>query len=126
MTLPKIVKLPNPILAKKLNQISKEEIIENDIKALAEQMHKDMIEAKGVGLAANQVNQDLALFVIDKTVALENEVPDAFINPEITEYSKDQDEMEEGCLSIPEFYTPILRSKKIMFKAQDLDGNKIN
>ena len=88
-------------------------------------MRQDMIANNGIGLAANQVGQDLAIFVIDKNLADENQVPDAYINPEITEFSKDTDEMEEGCLSIPEYFVPIKRSKKIKFKALDENGNKI-
>jgi len=88
-------------------------------------MRKKMVESQGVGLAANQVGQDLAIFVIDKKLAEENSVPDAFINPEITEYSKDKTEMEEGCLSLPDYWIPVSRAKKIKIKALDENGNKI-
>jgi peptide deformylase len=125
MTLPKIVKIPSPILKKKLRFFNKGEIASQDIRELAEQMHKDMVAAKGVGLAGNQVGEDLAIFVIDKALAKENEVPNTFLNPEITEYSPQKDEMEEGCLSIPGFYVQVPRSKKIMIKAVDLEGNKL-
>jgi peptide deformylase len=52
-------------------------------------------------------------------------VPTTYANPEITEYGKETDAVEEGCLSIPGFWTPISRSKKIMFKALDASGKKI-
>ncbi len=84
-----------------------------------------MIDNGGIGLAANQVNTDLSIFVIDKKLASENNVPEVFFNPEITEYSKAQDEMEEGCLSIPGYDANIKRSKKIKIKAVDENGNKI-
>lgn len=88
-------------------------------------MREKMVEAQGVGLAANQVEQDLRIFVIDAELAKQNKVPDAYVNPEITEYSKDKGEMEEGCLSLPEYFTNISRSKKIKLKALDENGNKI-
>lgn len=88
-------------------------------------MRKKMVESLGVGLAANQVGKDLAVFVIDKKLAEENKAPDAYINPEITEYSKDKFEMEEGCLSLPEYFAQIPRSKKIKLKALDENGKKI-
>jgi peptide deformylase len=125
MSLSKIVKIPDTILKKKSRKATKDELAGQDMRELAEQMHKDMVAAKGVGLAANQVNEDVALFVIDKELAKENEVPNTFVNPEITEYSAQKDDMEEGCLSIPEFYVQIRRSKKIMIKAMDLEGNKL-
>lgn len=88
-------------------------------------MRKTMVESRGVGLAANQVGQNLAIFVIDTKLAEENGVPDAYINPEITESSREQAEMEEGCLSIPEYWRQIKRTKKIKLKALDENGKKI-
>jgi peptide deformylase len=117
-----IVKEPNKILRNKLRGVKE---ITPEIKALISDMRKMMVEARGVGLAANQVGQDLQLFVIDKKLAEENGVPDAYINPEITEYSKDGGEMEEGCLSLPEYWQQIKRSKKIKIKALDENGKKI-
>ena len=84
-----------------------------------------MIEAKGVGLAASQVGKDLQIFVIDQKIAQEHGVPDAYINPEMNEFSRDKDEMEEGCLSLPGFWQQIKRSKKVRIKALDERGAKI-
>ncbi len=117
-----ITKDPDKILHKKLAAV---EEITPEITALIEKMRKAMIEAKGVGLAANQISNDLQIFVIDKNIAEENNVPDAYINPEITEYGKTEDEMEEGCLSLPGFWHQIKRSKKIHLKALDEQGNKV-
>lgn len=117
-----IVKEPNKILRNKLKKVKE---ITPEIKALISDMRKMMVEARGVGLAANQVGQDLQLFVIDKKLAEENNVPDAYINPEVTEYSKDGGEMEEGCLSLPDYWQQIKRSKKIKIKALDENGKKI-
>lgn len=120
-----ITKIPAGILRKTPEPLSPDEIGSDRIKQLIQDMHDTMVKANGVGLAANQVAENLQVFVIDKKLAEENGVPDTFINPEITEYSRDQDELEEGCLSIPKFYVPIKRSKKIKIKAYDPDGNKI-
>lgn len=117
-----ITKDPNPILHRTLQEITE---ITPEIKALALDMKKAMQKAKGVGIAANQVGVDLQIFVIDQTLAEENDVPEIYINPEITEYSQDQGAMEEGCLSLPNHWLQIKRSKKIKIKALDIDGNKI-
>lgn len=111
-----------PLLHQRLKAIPK---ITPAILALAEEMRKKMVVWEGVGLAANQIGEDLQLFVIHQALAQEHGVPEVFINPEITEYSKEQDVMEEGCLSIPGFFTPIPRSKKIKIKALDSNGQKI-
>lgn len=89
------------------------------------EMKKVMKENKGVGLAANQVGQDLSIFVIEETIAKESQIPEVYINPEITEYSKEEDEVEEGCLSIPEYYVPIKRPKKIKIKFINENGEKV-
>ena len=117
-----IVKEPEKILRKKLKSVEK---ITPEIKALISDMREIMVEARGVGLAANQVGWDFQIFVIDKKLADENGAPDAYINPEITEHSRDTVEMEEGCLSIPEYWHQIKRAKKIKIKALDENGKKI-
>lgn len=117
-----ITKEPNKILKQKLTEVKE---ITPEIKALISAMRVKMVEAKGVGLAANQVGEDLQIFVIDKTLAEDNGVPDAYINPEITEYSRETGELEEGCLSIPEYFIDIPRAKKVKLKALDENGNKI-
>ncbi len=117
-----LVKETKPLLHRHLKVIPK---ITPEILALAEEMKKKMVAWEGVGLAANQIGEDLQLFVIHKNLAQEHSVPEIFINPEITEYSKDQDETEEGCLSVPGFFAPISRSKKIKIRALDINGQKI-
>ncbi|MDP3953961.1 MAG: peptide deformylase [bacterium] len=116
-----ITKEPNKILHKKLAEIKE---ITPEITELILDMKKTMVEAKGVGLAGNQVGKDLQIFVIDENLAKENGVPDVYLNPEITELSKDLAEMEEGCLSIPDFWVNIKRSKKIKIKFMDENGKK--
>jgi len=120
-----VTKIPAKILREKQNPITIEEITSSRVKKLIDEMRATMVQANGVGLAANQVGENLPLFVIDKKLATENNVPDIFINPEITDYSRDQDELEEGCLSLPQLYIPVKRSKKIKIKAYDAQGNKI-
>ncbi|MBI2064607.1 MAG: peptide deformylase [Candidatus Yanofskybacteria bacterium] len=120
-----ITKLPDKILSKKTEIISAEDLKKGSFKALISDMRLAMVEHQGVGLAANQIGKDLSIFVIDANLAQESGVPDAYINPEITEYAKDEAGMEEGCLSIPKYYVEIKRSKKIKIKALDENGNKI-
>lgn len=120
-----ITKIPNKILSKKTELVDLKEIKNGTFKELILDMKKAMKENEGIGLAANQINKDLSIFVIDDKLAAENGVPEVFFNPEITEYSREKDEMEEGCLSIPEYGANIIRSKKIKIKATDENGKKI-
>lgn len=87
---------------------------------------KDMITtckaADGVGLAAPQIGQNLSLAII----YLEEAGLPAFpiINPVITHSSKEQTEMEEGCLSMPGVFGKVKRPKKITMEAYNLSGEK--
>lgn len=117
-----IVTAPNKILQRKLKKVEK---ITPEIKQLAEAMKKKMLESDGVGLSANQIGRDLQLCVIHPSVAKEAGVPEIFINPEITEYSKEKEDMEEGCLSIPGHFAFTKRAKKIRVKALNLEGKRL-
>lgn len=119
-----IVKVPAKILAKKLEKVSVNDIKNGLYKELISDMRKAMVENNGVGLAANQIGHDFAIFVIDAKTANAFNKPDAYFNPEITEYSEETDEIEEGCLSIPDFWTPVKRAKKIKIKFVDENGQK--
>ena len=88
-------------------------------------MRKTMKEQSGIGLAANQVGLNMQLFVIDEGLAKEHNAPSVYLNPEVKPYSKNQEELEEGCLSIPDFWPQITRAKKIKLKALDENGKKI-
>ncbi len=120
-----ITHIPHPVLSSPCTPLSADDLKAGMYTALIAEMESAMLENSGIGLAANQVGKDLALFVIDPQLAKDNEVPTAYANPEITEYGKEHDAVEEGCLSIPGFWTPVSRSKKIMFKALDASGKKV-
>ncbi|OGN16760.1 MAG: peptide deformylase [Candidatus Yanofskybacteria bacterium RIFCSPHIGHO2_02_FULL_50_12] len=120
-----ITKVPHEVLTKKALEVPIEEIKAGEHARLISDMKKAMFEHEGVGLAANQIGKDLAVFVIDIKTADAYKVPEAYFNPEITEYSPETELMEEGCLSIPGYYFEIKRSKKVMLKAVNEHGEKI-
>lgn len=120
-----ITQVPNPILAEKCAKLKAADLKAGKYDKLIEQMRTDMLAHNGIGLAANQISKNLALFVIDPKLAKDHKVTDAYANPEITEYGKEDESVEEGCLSLEGFWTPISRAKKIMFKALDSQGNKV-
>ncbi len=120
-----ITKIPHEVLAKKVALVKAEDIKSGIYAQLVLDMKKAMKDNEGVGLAANQIGQDLSICVIDTKTADAFKVPDVYFNPEITDYSSDTEAREEGCLSIPGLYVEVTRSKKIMFKALDESGNKV-
>jgi len=88
-------------------------------------MFELMYAHRGIGLAANQVDLPLRLFVMN----LEGEAGQGeelvFINPVVT-HPKSTEEREEGCLSLPELYAPVVRPKRVRVQAYGLDGREFN
>lgn len=116
-----IVLHPHPALRWKSKEISK---IDADLRTMVEQMFELMYEARGIGLAANQVGLPYRLFVINPTGDKEEKDQEfVFINPQITKKNGSETD-EEGCLSLPEIYGPVTRATKIVVDAFDLDGRQ--
>ncbi|MGA1414773.1 MAG: peptide deformylase [Candidatus Kapaibacteriota bacterium] len=89
--------------------------IDDSIVQFIEQMKLTMHEAEGIGLAANQVGSPLAITVIDITPVdgYEHTKPLILINPEITYYSEEETDYEEGCLSLPNLRELVMRPEAI-------------
>ncbi len=115
-----IVLFPHPALRYKSVPITK---IDSTLKRTVEEMFELMYDAKGIGLAANQVGLPWRLFVINLTAdPAQKDQEMIFLNPEIVKRSATTEEDEEGCLSIPDLYGPVTRSSKIIVDAFDLKG----
>lgn len=100
-----------------VNSVSDELIVK--IKNMLDTMHN----AKGVGLAANQVGFNQSLFVVDlKGVeGYEKFKPMIFINPEIVLQSDEKVVIEEGCLSLPNLRADVERAKNIKIRYLNTD-----
>ncbi len=119
MILP-ISKLPAKVLRTKVQDLNLPG--DKDLLRLIKDMFATCKAADGVGLAAPQVGKNLNMAII----FLEEAGLPAFpiINPRITQSSKEQTEMEEGCLSIPGVFGKVKRPKKITMEAYNLAGEK--
>src|SRR5262245_39545941 len=84
-----------------------------------------MYEAKGIGLAANQVDLPLRLFIVNLEAKPEAGEELVFINPVIALPRGGSDEAEEGCLSLPGLYGNVVRPKQVRINAYSLDGTEI-
>ena len=105
----KILIFPDPKLRKVAKKIDK---FDKSLEILAQDMLHTMYEAKGIGLAATQIDVHIRLVVMD--LSEERNDPRVFVNPEYTILDKSPFTYEEGCLSIPVSYThltlPTIRS----------------
>ena len=85
-----------------------------------------MYDARGIGLAANQVDLPFRLFVINTTSDPDQtDQEKVFINP-VLDSPKGTSDAEEGCLSIPNVLGIVSRPSHIHVTAFDLSGNKID
>jgi peptide deformylase len=118
----RIVKYPHPALRYESRPVTK---IDDDLRAQVRAMFGLMYEAKGIGLAANQVAIPYRFFVLNLTADPEKaDQEQVFINPEIVKrHSSIED--EEGCLSFPGLYAKVRRARKIKVRAFDLEGNPV-
>ena len=121
MTIKPLVILPDAVL----RQVSAPvDMVNDDIRRLADDMLETMYDAPGIGLAAIQIGVPRRMLVID--LAREGEVakPQVFINPEILSFSEDRSVYEEGCLSIPDYYAEVERPAAITLRHIDRDGKQ--
>ena len=98
------------------------EVFDDALRQEAQGMVELMVEARGVGLAAPQVGRLRRLIVIEPDL---EEPAVALVNPAITWRSEDEEEGQEGCLSIGEIVVPVSRAVSIHVHAQDLAGEPV-
>jgi peptide deformylase len=108
----------DPVLTQRASEVTD---IDGKLARLAEDMVETMHEAHGLGLAAPQVGVQKRIFVYQ----MGESEPITIINPTIVE-TRGEWEHEEGCLSIPGLYFPIVRPKEVHLKGFDIHGNEIS
>ena len=122
MALREILVVPDPVL----KQISAPvEAVDDDLRALMDDMLETMYEAPGIGLAAIQVGVAKQVIVMDLAGPDEPRAPRYFVNPEILWASEETAPYEEGCLSIPEIYDEVERPAQVKLKYLGYDGKEV-
>jgi len=117
MALLPILRYPDPRLHKVALPV---EAIDARLKILIGDMFETMYDAKGVGLAATQVDVHQRVVVIDVSEA--HNQPLALINPELVWTSEERIKGEEGCLSVPGISDLVERAAQVRVQALDEDG----
>jgi peptide deformylase len=99
--------------------------VDDQLRALMDDMLETMYAAPGIGLAAIQVGEPVRVIVMDLSRGEGEKQPRFFVNPEITWRSEEIIPYEEGCLSVPEIYDEVERSAKIKVRYLNYDGAAI-
>jgi peptide deformylase len=117
MSVLEILKFGDPILRSPALAVTD---FDERLATLAADMRETMLAAPGVGLAAPQVGVTRRLFTFDS-----GEEAGAYANPEVVWRSEETQEGEEGCLSIPGVYFPVVRAMQVRVRAQSIEGDRI-
>ena len=120
MALLPILCYPDP----KLHTVAKPvPAVDARIKKLVVDMLQTMYDAKGIGLAATQIDVHERLIVLD--VSEERDQPLVLINPQLVWTSVESHLNEEGCLSVPGVYDGVERFDAITVSALDGAGKSL-
>ncbi|WP_296809673.1 peptide deformylase [Thiocapsa sp.] len=111
-----ILTFPDPRLRRKAIPVAR---VDADIVRLVDDMLETMYAAPGIGLAAIQVNVPRRVVVID--ISENHDAPLCLINPEILS-REGEEQMDEGCLSVPGFFEPVKRAERVRVRALDREG----
>jgi peptide deformylase len=116
MTRLTILEFPDPRLRTRASPVAS---VDGQVRELIDAMLETMYAARGIGLAATQVDVHRRVLVTD--VSEGHDQPRAFVNPEIL--ARDGVEVsQEGCLSVPGYYDDVERAARIRVRALDRDG----
>ena len=117
MALLPILQYPDPRLHTVAKPVAQ---VDDRVRKLVDDMLETMYDAKGVGLAATQIDVHERIVVIDTSE--ERNDPLVLINPEIIQASDEHIIWEEGCLSVPTIYDKVERHARIRVRATGRDG----
>ena len=132
MILP-IIAYGDPVLRKVGVEIDKDY---PNLSELIESMKETMINARGVGLAAPQVNKAIRLFIVDTSPFGEDEelnekereylgnFKKIFINAKMHHEEGEDWAFNEGCLSIPQITEDVFRKERITIEYLDENFEK--
>jgi peptide deformylase len=127
VTVRPIATVGHPVLRERARELSAEELASPAIQALIDDMIATMRDAKGAGLAANQVHQPVRIAVIEvdhnPRYPYKPPIPlTVVVNPVIEPLDDEVVEINEGCLSVPNLRGNVLRHVSVRVRYLDRDG----
>lgn len=138
MAVLRVTHFGEPVLKEKGAAVSQ---FDAALASLVADMFETMRAEKGVGLAAQQIDRPLALFVADfqpdaeeekqakllfngKSTALPLVLPLAVVNAELELLDSDLMAYDEGCLSFPNIQGEVVRPERVRLTYQDMRGER--
>lgn len=117
----RIIEYPHPALRYRSKPLRR---VDEELRAAVLEMFVLMYAAKGVGLAANQVDLPYRVFIMNPdSDESKKDLEFVFINPTLSR-AKGQVEAEEGCLSLPGVYGQVVRAERVSIHGYSLEGRE--
>jgi peptide deformylase len=122
MAIRPILTVPDPVL----KQVSQPvERVDDELRALMDDMLETMYDAPGIGLAAIQIGVPKRVIVMDLAGKDDEPQPRYYVNPEILWASEETAPYEEGCLSIPDIYDEVERPARVKLRYLNYQGEQV-
>lgn len=125
-TVRRMTRWGEPVMHRRLRPVTE---YDDELRALVADMWATMYAAEGVGLAANQIGADRAVFVFDCPDDDHTMVKGVVCNPVLTlpeGEDRNLDEGDEGCLSLPGAYVACVRPDWARVEGTDERGNAVS
>ncbi len=122
MAIREILVVPDPVLKLVSQPVEK---VDDELRALMDDMLETMYDAPGIGLAAIQIGVAKRVIVMDIAGPDDPKAPSYYVNPEIVWASEETAPYEEGCLSIPDIYDEVERPARVKLKYLNYQGEEV-
>ena len=125
-----IVELGDPVLRERAREVTPDELRGRAVQTLIDDMIETMRAANGAGLAANQVGETLRVAVVEvrpdnPRYPYKPPVPlTVIVNPVIEPLDDDVEQINEGCLSVPNLRGEVPRHLNIRVRYMDREGQE--
>jgi peptide deformylase len=125
-----IVEIGHPVLRERAREVSREELRSAELQRLIDDMVDTMRAASGAGLAANQVGETVRIAVVEvregnRRYPYKPPVPlTVIVNPVIEPLDDDVEQINEGCLSVPNLRGEVPRHMNVRVRYTDREGEE--
>jgi peptide deformylase len=125
-----IVEIGHPVLRERSRELTPEELRSDDVQRLIDDMVETMREANGAGLAANQVAETVRVAVVEvregnPRYPYKPPIPlTVIVNPVIEPLDDEIEQINEGCLSVPNLRGEVPRHVNIRLRYLDREGEE--
>jgi peptide deformylase len=131
MSLLKIATIGHPVLREKARPVSREELARAETQAFIDDLVETMRDARGAGLAANQVHRPIQICAIEvqdnPRYPYKPNIPlTILVNPVLEPIGGELFGNYEGCLSVPDLRGEVFRHVEVRVSAWDRKGGDLD